>query len=1294
MERRIRERIVGELERTTGGRVTLGRFILHPGTLTIEVGQLRIRGTEPAETPPLFETPRARLGLKVISFWGAEVDLASLEIDRPQVHLLVRRDGSTNLPAPKIPRRGGNPIETLLKLKIGRFAIADGLVLFDDRKIPLRVQGENLRVGLLYDWAGPRYKGKVEARPLRVAIPRLRTLELAATFDVVLERSRILVSNGRFSQDGVAVRADAEIRDFTSPVARVRFEGDANLARAAKLANWKWMTGGAGKFKGTAQFGKGLEPHTELDLSVSRASIRTDAVDLAGAGFFGHVAWNARVLAVDNIRVQVLGGEFRGTARIEDLERYRVGGSITQFTSRRVLGVLKNVPDKTAEAVRHWNAFAGGPIQLEGDFRRGVRSAEGRLTLRPAPEGAPVEGQVNGRYDGALTFADSFLVAGKTRVEFKGQPGSELAVRLSTSDPADFRHLLDLAKYGVAFPAGGSTSFDGTLTGNLDDPTAQGNVVIEKVAYKERELEHVSGGVRVSRSSLALRKAVWVQSGARVEVEGLLGLENWISSTKSPVSATLTLKDVESKELLGLIGARDTITAGRVTASAKVGGTIGDPHVDGKVQLMGGRIGGEPFERFEADLASVESRIEFRQARLVLPAGIVEFDGAFDHPPGDARKGKIRFEGKSSSLAFEKLALAGKSLPDTTAQLRTHLFGSVDLQADGVRLDDLRGHVAAANITYENKKVGNVIVALAHYRDRLNLRLDARLLETRVTGTGQVAFDQEYTGSANLETRVTSIAALRRWFGGPPKAGSLEFDGSADAKLEIAGPTARWEGWKGRLVIPALRIFPVGRTGDLPPERLTIRNDGPVELTLDRSVARLVRARMTGVATNLEAAGTFGFDERRPLDLQVKGGLDLRLVDEFSRDLTAGGSVAVNASIRGTLRRPALNGRLEMKGAALGLEDSPGGLSDVDALIVFNDREANIQKLTAEAGGGRLEASGFVEFLEDEYAFRLEAKAKQIRVRYPEGVSTSSDANLTWSGTTKNSLLSGRVTMLRASFNPRTDLSSIFAKSAEPVRTPSSRTGIAAGVQFDVLVDSAPNLTLESALAQDIQAEASLRLKGTPFNPVLLGRIAITQGEVSFFGTRYNINQGTIDFLNPLKLEPVLNIDLETRVRGIDVILTLSGPVNKVSITHRADPPLQFSEVIALLATGRTPTSNPTLAARSEQQTQSLTQLGATALVGQAIATPVTNRLQRFFGVSRLKFDPNLTGVDNRPQARVTIEQQVTRNITFTYITDVQRTNQQIVRMEWSVNKEYSVLVVREDNGILGMDILYRKGFR
>ena len=128
---------------------------------------------------------------------------------------------------------------------------------------------------------------------------------------------------------------------------------------------------------------------------------------------------------------------------------------------------------------------------------------------------------------------------------------------------------------------------------------------------------------------------------------------------------------------------------------------------------------------------------------------------------------------------------------------------------------------------------------------------------------------------------------------------------------------------------------------------------------------------------------------------------------------------------------------------------------------------------------------------------------------------------------------------------------------------------------FDVQIETSPDITFESSLAQDIQIEANLRLRGTATNPSLLGRVNITQRRLVFFGTRYHINQGSVSFFNPSRIEPVVNVDLETKARGIDITLTVSGPMRKLNLTPRSDPPLQFSEIVALLATGRAPGWTP-----------------------------------------------------------------------------------------------------------------------
>ena len=65
--------------------------------------------------------------------------------------------------------------------------------------------------------------------------------------------------------------------------------------------------------------------------------------------------------------------------------------------------------------------------------------------------------------------------------------------------------------------------------------------------------------------------------------------------------------------------------------------------------------------------------------------------------------------------------------------------------------------------------------------------------------------------------------------------------------------------------------------------------------------------------------------------------------------------------------------------------DFSNGLTNANGVILFNGTRATIQSLTAESGGGKVEATGFAALTGGLMAFRLEAKTRDVRVRYPRG---------------------------------------------------------------------------------------------------------------------------------------------------------------------------------------------------------------------------------------------------------------------------------------------------------------------
>jgi translocation and assembly module TamB len=555
--------------------------------------------------------------------------------------------------------------------------------------------------------------------------------------------------------------------------------------------------------------------------------------------------------------------------------------------------------------------------------------------------------------------------------------------------------------------------------------------------------------------------------------------------------------------------------------------------------------------------------------------------------------------------------------------------------------------------------------------------------------------EDDYPGKASVSFSRLDLARLRDWMAPSASGAPAPFAGAAEGELTLDGPLLRPEALKAELRIPKFDLGlepgagPAGG-GAVP----SLHNDGPIVAAFANRAITIESAHLVGRATDLTIAGKASLDAKSPLDLRVNGQLDLGILEDFFPGLHSDGAMVVAATVRGTLDNPQLGGRAEVRNASLNIPDFPNGLSNTNGVILFTGGRATIQNLSGESGGGKVQLSGFVGAESGETVFRLNAAVQGVRVRYPAGVSTVANASLNLTGSLERSTLTGTVTVLRASFNPEADFSSVLAGSASPVETPAAPSGPLGGLNFDIQIQTAPDIQVQSALTQDIGVEANLRVKGTVSNPGVQGRINITHGQLLFFGTKYNINQGSIAFYNQAKIEPVVNVDLETKANGIDVTLTVSGPLDKLNLTPRSDPPLQFNEIVAFLASGQAPTSDPTLLAQTNTSPQSWQQMGASALLGQAIASPVTGRLQRFFGVSSLRIDPTLPGVQYNPQARITLQQQVTPAITFTYITVINSSNPQVVSVEWNLSDWWSVSALREENGLFGLDFYVKRQYK
>ena len=224
----IRGRIIAEIERATGGRVELGRFSFRGATLTAQVAPLVLHGKEAPGEPPLLNVESVSLRIQVISILEHKIDLATLRLQKPRVRIVTYADGSTNLPSPAEHLDQRNWAEQLIDLAVREYEISDGLLEYDDRKVPLNLRGEGLEVRMNYDQQTPSYRAELDSTHVRILPAGLAPVEVGIAAQLVIERSRIAFSQLRLSTKESRADLTGELRNLQEP--RGSFNMRANTA--------------------------------------------------------------------------------------------------------------------------------------------------------------------------------------------------------------------------------------------------------------------------------------------------------------------------------------------------------------------------------------------------------------------------------------------------------------------------------------------------------------------------------------------------------------------------------------------------------------------------------------------------------------------------------------------------------------------------------------------------------------------------------------------------------------------------------------------------------------------------------------------------------------------------------------------------------------------------------------------------------------------------------------------------------------------------------------------------------
>ena len=1290
----VRAWLEHRIETTTGGRASIGSLRWNLSRMEFEATDVTLHGLEAPTEKPFAHVDRVFAVIQVRSFFHRQFDFDYLAITHPAIHIIVYPDGSTNQPVPrKKVASDRTPVEQLVDLAVGKLELRDAELIFNQQTIPIALDANDVAFNSSFDHSQKRYDGRLAIGKLEMHVNGWRPLPASADVEFSLFRDRALIRNLALRSGRSSIMATGTINSFEHPAAGMNYNAHVDVREMAATTRIHDLKTGSIDLKGMAK----LAPQgSTTSGNLKFAGLYFDDGNVRVPGISGQADYVAdrEQLNFKGLSASVLGGQITGAGVIQ---HWTVAKDQAADLNFRVQDVQLRDFARAASSKKlpleelHFDGATAGTVRVswKGSFQDS--RSELALTVRPratTPTGElPVTANLRGTFSNrtrTMQLDSVHLETPQTTVTGQGTVGDsnvQVQVTARSSSASEFHPLLHRLQENnrIKVELSGPAAFRGTISGRLANPGAAGhlelrdfttilpiNPPVAQQSQQERPVhwDSLATEFRYTPDQVSVSHAVLERGSAQATIDANFKLAKGQVTDNSPLTVRATLRRGDIRDVQALLG-YDYPVSGYLDGNLQVAGTQNDLRGGGHLQLSNVIFFGEANCSISSDVQLSGRDVQFLNLRAANPAGELAATGAYN-----LQTTAFRFQARSNAILLAKL--------HTLQQKRIPVSGIAQFEASGSgtsKAPSINAKLRLRDLNLGAEQQGTIDLEAVSHGEEMTLKGVSQFQNADLHVNGTVRLREEFPARLAVTFRNLDIdpflsAYLKQFHTTSHTllAGRLEIDGPFRDPAQLSG--------RGQLDSFAAGI-----------ENINVANQGPILFNVQKQVLGIDSLHLVGEGTDFTASGHVGLTRDHAIEARANGSVNMRILQSFNSEFTSSGLTTINLAASGTVRRPRIRGRIQIANGAISYVDLPNGLSNIAGTMTFNEDRLQVQRLTAHTGGGDLEITGFITY-SNGLSFNLVAKGKEIRLRYPPGVSASGDANLTLAGTTKNALLSGDITVTRFGLNPRFDFASYLAKSkqAQPPVSPDSPLN---GVRLDVHVVSTPELQLETSLAK-VTGSIDLHLRGTAARPILLGKLNIFEGDIVFNSTTYHLERGEITFNNPTQIQPLLDVEASAHVRDFDITLGFHGPADRPSISYRSDPPLPTADIIALLALGRTRQESATAQMYNPQQ-PTLTESDENALLGQALNATVSSRVQRLFGVSRIKIDPQVGGAENNTNARLTIEQQVSNKITITYITNLSQSAQQIIQVEWNITRDLSLQGVRDQTGVLGFDVRIRQ---
>jgi translocation and assembly module TamB len=1242
--------------------VAVGKVRFHGYPLELEISDLRVGGEGPGASP-FLEVPRVLVTPSLAPLRFGRLVLSRVRLESPRIYVHSYPGGGDNIP--KTGEGGGGGLE----VSIGRIVVQRGELVLEHERVPLDLDLPDFQGRLVA--RGRALRGSLSFGPGTLRFGSAPSLPVGADVTLDIDGPVVTASLGHLRARGTDLNWRGQIRFGGRTLGQFTLDGPLDL----DMLEQHVMRSGFG-IKGAARW----QGTVSVDGPRFRIDGRMEGQDGAFDGnpverFGGALAWSSDGLVLRHLELAALGGS--GTLDIDvpsgPARLIRIRGPVQDVDAERLL-----------RAVFHYGplelgASATGDLLLEWPKGR-VRQITGAIALDLAerPDGrTPLSGRFEWNAEQGVerveradlrTPTTHARVSGRVEIDDR----ADLALDAESTDLAATDGLLLRVRKALGNPEAqalgftGNGTFRGRWKGTLGAPVFEGRFSGRDLGYAGVAWGKAEWAGSADSDAVRSHSLVLSRGSAELWLDGLV--ETGFFGDKDALEARVRLARWPAEDIVKLMS-WDLDVKGLLTGDATLSGRRSRPVGRAVVSLASGSYYGVPFD--DARVAT-----EWHPGTTTVTDGLAHLGGgsvAF----GGSMSDEGFYDGAAEVEGVDASALLSPSPP--ALRLGGGLAGRITLQGTMER-PRLRATLRSPRLFVGDEGLGALEATLTGKGDgRVAVAATCRSARVSLALHGSLGAALPYDADLRLESSGTSLDPFIRAAvpSLPPALGAL-----VTGDLAIRGPLVTPRLLTGEATLSELSLlFP----------EYPVKSREPVRLELANGVLHLRAFRIAGEGTDLEIGGEAGVLGAAAVGITARGTADLRALAALSRRLRGSGSARLSVNVSGTVGDPRVDGRLTLEGAGLRVRGFPHGLEGTEGTLRFNESALEIEGLTGTLAGGTVELQGRATYAHGKLtSFDLRPVGQDIALRYPEGIRSLLDADLRLFGDEDRQWLTGSVDVKQATYSRRYDVASELLATRSSSDTPAPT--LEEGLRFDLKIRAPGTLRIDNNLA-NLQARADLTLQGTASEPVIVGRAEVDRGRLYFQGQTYVIRRGVIDFTNPRKIDPLFDIEAETRIRSYRVNLKVNGTLDRVTPTLSSDPPLSSVQILNLLA------------GADESVVSSLTeaQAGQTQLAATGAATLAAGRLseqvglergvERVFGLNRFSIDPSIVrgGAGTTTSARLTVGKRLTPDLSVIYSQDLRGTEERILSIEYILSDRLSLLLTREQPGGLGFDLRLRQ---